>query len=56
MPVCHEDVSPDERSAMLKLGAFTGSWFNTNASDPQDLPVHNASVLKPLARIAGSIM
>jgi hypothetical protein len=33
MPVCHEDVSPDERSAMLKLGAFTGSWFNTVKPD-----------------------
>ncbi|CAG7951420.1 unnamed protein product [Penicillium nalgiovense] len=30
--------------------------YQSNPSDPQDLPVHNASVLNPLARIAGSII
>ncbi|KAJ5375012.1 Alpha/beta hydrolase fold-3 [Penicillium concentricum] len=30
--------------------------FQNRASDPQDLPVHNASALNPLARIAGLII
>lgn len=30
--------------------------YQSNPSDSQDLPVHNASVLNPLARIAGSII